>query len=499
MPAAFLHGVEIVEIDTGPRPIQTVKSSVIGVVGTAPDASPAIAASAVIGSELINTALTITATTPGAAGNGIQLALIDPGTADAALAVTVTGSRIEVALATDAGRVITSTASAVMAALNSDAPLVSAALYGTSDGSGVVQAQSQFLSGGAAEPFPLNQPVLVAGSRREAATLGTTGTLPKALTGIFDQVGAMVIVIRVEDGGSESATIANVIGGVDDQGQYTGLQALLGAECVVGVAPKILIAPGFTHETSVATALQPIADRLRAVALIEGPDHTDADAISYRQNFGHKRLYLVDPGLQAFDTVSAADITVSNSAYVAGLISRIDNQRGFWWSPSNQLIYGITGLTRPVDFTLGDVNSRANYLNENDVTTVIQQEGFRLWGNRTCSNDPKWAFINVVRTADILNDSLQREHLWAVDRCINRTYISDVQAGVNAYIRSLIAMGALLGGTCWPDPELNTPENLAAGKVYWNFDFTPPAPAEHLTFQSILTDDYYSTIFAEAA
>ena len=34
----FLHGVEVVEIDNGPRPIRTVRSSVIGLVGTAPDA-----------------------------------------------------------------------------------------------------------------------------------------------------------------------------------------------------------------------------------------------------------------------------------------------------------------------------------------------------------------------------------------------------------------------------------------------------------------------------
>ncbi len=29
----FLHGVEVLEIDTGPRPISTVRSSVIGIVG----------------------------------------------------------------------------------------------------------------------------------------------------------------------------------------------------------------------------------------------------------------------------------------------------------------------------------------------------------------------------------------------------------------------------------------------------------------------------------
>ena len=496
--AQFLHGVEIVEIDTGTRPIQTVRSSVIGVVGTAPEAEGATPAMAVIGNELMHTALMVSSTTAGAAGNGISVSVMKPEAATPAPVVKEKGSRVEVMLAMDDNGTVTSTAADIMQAVNSGSKLITVKPYGRSRGNGVFRAQKARLSGGASEPFPVNKPVLIAGSQLEAARLGSAGTLPQALTAIFGQAGAMVVVIRVEEGEDSAATISNVVGGVDDSGQYTGVHALLGAECAVHVAPKVLIAPGFTGEAAVATALQPIADRLRAIALIEGKDTTDADAISYRDTFGSKRLFLTDPGMMAWSTEENRDITVSNSAYIAGLIARIDNEHGFWWSPSNQLIYGITGLTRPIDFVLGDANSRANYLNENEVATVIHQDGYRLWGNRTCSADPKWAFINVVRTADILNDSLQREHLWAVDRCITRTYVTDVQEGVNAYIRSLIAQGALLGGRCWPDPDLNSPTNLAAGKVYWNFDFTPPAPAEHLTFQSILTDSYYAMI-GEAA
>ena len=38
MPEQFLHGVEVVQIETGARPISTVRSSVIGLIGTAPGA-----------------------------------------------------------------------------------------------------------------------------------------------------------------------------------------------------------------------------------------------------------------------------------------------------------------------------------------------------------------------------------------------------------------------------------------------------------------------------
>jgi phage tail sheath protein FI len=36
MAANFLHGVETIEVEKGARPIRTVKSAVIGLIGTAP-------------------------------------------------------------------------------------------------------------------------------------------------------------------------------------------------------------------------------------------------------------------------------------------------------------------------------------------------------------------------------------------------------------------------------------------------------------------------------
>ena len=76
------------------------------------------------------------------------------------------------------------------------------------------------------------------------------------------------------------------------------------------------------------------------------------------------------------------------------------------------------GTVRSVDFALGDTNARANFFNENEVATIIQKNNFRLWSNRSCSVDPKWAFLSVRRTADMINKSLLRAHIWAVDRGI---------------------------------------------------------------------------------
>jgi phage tail sheath protein FI len=202
---------------------------------------------------------------------------------------------------------------------------------------------------------------------------------------------------------------------------------------------------------------------------------------------------VVDPGVKVLDT-DGSFVNEPASARVAGIIAKSDAERGFWWSPSNRQIYGIVGTTRAVDFALGDANARANLLNEGSIATIIRQDGFRLWGNRTLSDDPKWAFLSVVRTADMINESLLRAHLWAVDRNITKTYLEDVVEGVNAYLSHLTQIGAILGGRCWANPDLNTPSQLEAGKVYFDFDFTPPTPAEHVTFRSRLVNDYFEEV-----
>jgi phage tail sheath protein FI len=399
MTTTFLHGVEVLELDTGIRPIRTVRSAVIGLIGTAPDAD--------------------------------------------------------------------------------------------------------------ANVFPLNTPVLIAGSRAKAGQLGSDGTLPAAMDGILDQIGATVVVVRVEEGATEMATLSNVVG---NSTAYTGVYAWLRAEAELGVTPKILVAPGFTHQRiedeanpdtflvnpvvaemlGIAQDAVGLGERLRAIVIADGPNTSDAAAQAYAADHGSDRLYVVDPWVRVLSGITFVDQPAS--ARVAGLIARVDAEVGFWESPSNKLIQGVSGVARPVPFALGDANSAANLLNEAKIATIIREEGFRLWGNRTTASDSKWQYLSVRRTADMVNESILRGHLWAVDRCITRTYLQDVAESVNEYLRSLKARGAILGGECWIDPEANGPGNIANGTVTFDFDFTPCYPAERVSFRSVLTNGYLTEL-----
>ncbi|WP_105168525.1 phage tail sheath subtilisin-like domain-containing protein [Pseudoalteromonas sp. T1lg23B] len=440
----FLHGVEVIEAQSGTRPIKTVKSSVIGLVGTAPFADEE--------AFPLNTPVLI-------AGKRAEAAkLVSPSNADfkARLATLRAAAEAE--------------AVAAHKAANGD-------VEPTADELAAIQEKVE--------------------KTVTDVEYGLKGSLVPAIDGIFDQAGAVVIVVRVADG-DEATVTNNIIGGVDSDGAYTGMQALLGAESVVGVAPRILIAPGYTHQKNgteknpVVSNMVTVAERLRAVIIADGPSTDDNAAKAYRKDFGSRRVFVVDPAVKVFR--DGKSVVEPASSRVAGMIAKSDNDRGFWWSPSNTNMNGIVATERPIDFQLGDANARANLLNENEVATIIRQNGFKLWGNRTCSDDPKWAFLSVVRTADMINDSLLRAHMWAVDRNITKTYIEDVTQSVQSYLDSLKAQGAIIGGQIWADADLNTPENIQAGKVYFSFDFTPPTPAEHITFKSILTNNYLEEI-----
>ena len=482
----FFHGVQVVEITNGPRSIRTLASSTIGLVGTAPNAQVAAAASLIIGTTGAHNALQFTANQAGASGNNISLQIRVPSGANVPFSISVNGNAITVFLATGAtAGVATTTATALIAALAANAQanaLITAADYNSSTGAGVVPATVQtFLSGGIDAIAPINVPTLIT-SGAQIGLFGTTGTLPAMLKAIYDNAEASVVVVRVTPGSDDAGTQAAIIGGDDGNGNYTGLKALLGAEHATGLIPRIIVA-AFSNVLAVAQEMLVEATKLKAIAIISGPNTTDSDAVAYANNFGDARLYMVDPQVQVYDDNLQQVVEAPADAYVAGVIVANDAENGFWWSPSNREILNIVGTARPVDFSFNDPNCRANYLNSFNIATIIRQNGFRLWGNRTLSLDPAFAFLSVRRTADLIEDSVQRAHLWAVDRNISKAYFQEVTASVQGYLDSLKALGAILDGSIVADPDLNTPANLAAGKVYFDISFTPPAPAEQVTFR----------------
>ncbi|WP_336873899.1 phage tail sheath protein [Pseudomonas juntendi] len=338
--------------------------------------------------------------------------------------------------------------------------------------------------------FPLNTPVLLTNVQSAIAKAGTKGTLAPTLQAIADQTKPLTIVVRVATGTTAAETTSNIIGGTNASGKYTGMKALLAAQSQLKVKPRILGVPGL-DSLPVATALVSLAQQLRGFAYLSAYGcKTKEEATAYRENFGAREAMVIWPDFLQWSTTTNATITAPAVARALGLRAKLDQEVGWHKTLSNIPVDGVTGISADVFWDLQNPATDANYLNGNEVTTLINESGFRFWGSRTCTDDPLFAFENYTRTAQVLADSIADAHLWAMDKPMHSSLVRDILEGINAKFRELVAGGYILGGSAWYDEEANSATTLKEGKLFIDYDYTPVPPLEDLTLRQRITDRY---------
>jgi phage tail sheath protein FI len=467
----YLHGVETVELDDGLRTVQTVKSSIIGIIGTAPDADPDLFP--------LNTPVAIFSDPRKALKLGIAGTLLDAVNAvfsQAATTVVVIRVAEGNGLAdTYANAVGTAAAKTGAWALLKARPmlkltpkiLIAPGLTGQQPSNGLVDANVTAVGA--------NYP---AGTKVKFADAPAGG---QTAEGVVQVVSGQItgITITKPGFGYEAAPAATLIG---EGGSGATVETKLG-----------------TVANPVAKALEAVANRMRSVVFADGPGSTYEAAVAARSNFGSMRVMIIDPGVLVYDTKSSAYVVRPGSGYAAGLQAKVDKEQGFWFSFSNNEILNIGGPSRPVDFAYSDPDSEANSLNAAQITTVIHDDGFRFWGVRSTTQDSLWAFMAVRRTADMIYESLEQTARPFLDKPLSYGILAVIQNTVNQYLRTLKRRGALIDGKCVIDPTVNTKDLLLNGQLIVDFDIEPPAPIEHLTFQARRNPDYYTAFIEEFA
>ena len=392
---------------------------------------------------------------------------------------------LTITLGTDETGVVTATAADVVAAVAAvaDSDIV-CALYAGTTGAGVVAPfAATNLAGGENEPFPLYQPALISGSRSKAKQLGYSGTLYADMNDILNNVGALVVVVRVEEDDEPEQQTANIL---------QGIQALQLGQGTLNYQPRILIAPEWSTDDGVGKALESMANTLRAVTYLDSPTMASAESVAIRAQQYGARVEILRPRIMVTSDITGKNESRPYSAAAAGLRVAIDNKYGYWWSKSNKEVLGFTGLEQVDAYTIGDETCTVNQLNQANVSTIIMMDAYKHWGNRLCSADPQLRFEAVRRTMDAVEDSIQlmvtKNY---TDRPIDKAFGDSLVGSVNAYIRTNTGSGkALNGGNCWPDDELNTAENLAAGQFYFNVAIAPKSPAEQITATYSIDNSY---------
>jgi len=320
---------------------------------------------------------------------------------------------------------------------------------------------------------------------------------------------------------------SDIIGAVTGS-TYTGMQAWLTTYGTMGFFPKLLIAPGYAQSAGVASALTTMAGTIRGMALVDSAPSTSVSAaIANRGVAGNAfdtsstRVILCYPQEQFFDTgvvptgvklngASAARTQANLNAvgpyspWVAGAIAARDLQQGYWWSASNMQVNGILGPDVTLYASILDAASDVNNLNAAGIVTVFNAfgTGLRVWGNRSAGYPTITTpdnFINVRRTMDVIEESVELSMLQFLDQPISNALITAILASVNSFIRTLIQRRALVSGAATYNPAENPPSAIAAGHLVFDIDVMPPPPAERITFNVYVDTTLLSQIGATSS
>ena len=361
-----------------------------------------------------------------------------------------------------------------------------------------------------ADEFPLNTPVAIYSNDVDALTaLGATGTLPVALGLINSQLGdfqaaARVVIVRVAEGVNEAATIANIVG----NGTTTGLSAFLRAGPDLGVTPRLISAPGFTHQqeedddnhgeflaNAVCAALPSILSKLLAHAVVLVNPATEAGAISARETLASERLIPISARVKV--TSGTSTVTVDAAPAVIGIAVRRDFEKGGlpFWSWANQAVQGIVGLERNVGFSLTDGATEGQTLlaanigiivrGEMGVDNALTSSGFVFIGTDNAGTDDLWRFYNVTRGRDFIHlkvMSAVKQYLGKFN--VTRQTIEAVLNTVKIALDDLQAEGAILGHRVSFREADNSPEDLRAGQITVLFEAEEAPVLRRITLKS---------------
>ena len=347
------------------------------------------------------------------------------------------------------------------------------------------------------DAFPLNTPVLInSADDVTVALLGATGTIASQIDLINAQLtgfsaSARIVIVRVEAGVDEDATMVNLI---------EGIAALEDAESMLGVAPRLIGVPGFTHQQDTPATANPVVAALPATleklvghAVITGPHSTLQAYTDWRETISSKRLIPVETWVK----VGVAATDVDSVGAVLGLIVARDNENGGrpFKSAANRPIQGIVNVNRPIPFSTTDGNTEGQQIlalnggiivrGEAGSVTSLGSGGFTFVGTDTAGEDDLWRFYNVTRGRDYIHLMFLRTLRFYLGRFnLTGQTIEAILNTMKIALRDLEATQDILGFQVGFEASKNSPENMRMGRFTVNFKAEEPPVLRHLSIES---------------
>ncbi|RKF14895.1 hypothetical protein D6850_08475 [Roseovarius spongiae] len=296
--------------------------------------------------------------------------------------------------------------------------------------------------------------------------------------------------------GDDGLTLLATTAGVDDAptalevrgtdggpGARTGLRALEEVEDI-----SIIAVPGW-GDSSVQGAMIEQCERMRYRVALLDPEVTGGavpsltDIQSQRLRFDTKYAAIYYPRIIIRDAADQPR-AIGPSGHMAGLCARIDNERGVFKSPGNEVMRNLTDLE--VIVTKGEheiLNPRPNNIN---VIRDLRPDGLgiRIYGARCITSLADWKYLAVRRLFIAIERSLELGTQWAVLEPNNPRLWDRLVGSVDAFLTQQWRAGALLGvkkeDSFYVRCGLSTMtlQNIDSGELVMEVGIAPVKPAE---------------------
>lgn len=301
---------------------------------------------------------------------------------------------------------------------------------------------------------------------------GPDAYLAHAVRGFFQNDGAACYVVRLDPAVDATTALRRGLAALRTLDDID----LVCAPDILRVAPDAASAQRLQSEVLEHCDTQ--GDRF---AILDSPPGAGVDdVLAHRRALRGASGALYYPWVRPEGALPPPLRAVPPCGHVAGVYARTDRQTGVHGAPANAALAGVADLERQVSSLDQD------RLNPEGVNCLraFPGRGVRVWGARTLSRDPAWAYIGVRRL-------FQATGRWIVREMADQTFEPNdarlwarIQRELTAYCSDLFRRGALRGGRpeeafyvkC--DAETNLRPVREAGMVVAEIGLAPVVPGE---------------------
>lgn len=320
----------------------------------------------------------------------------------------------------------------------------------------------------------------------------------------FDEAGNLIITL-ISDKAKAAATLkvasssidptlvkdVDIIGGYDvETGKETGLEVLRQVYPRTGMTASLIIAPGWSHKPEIGAIMMAKCEAINGVFSAEcllDLDTSAANIYTKCQKVKEENGYTDRHAIAMWPMAKIDGRQMYYSAVYGAMTSYTDaeNDNVPCISPSNLLLH-VTDAVLSDGTSIFMDREQANTLNGQGIVTLINESGWRSWGNNTAAypevTEIRDRWICCRRMFTWMGNSLITTYHERVDNPGNFRLIESICDAENIRLNSYTAAGKMAGGRVEYDEAENKVEMLLGGHIIFRIYMAAFTPAEDILF-----------------